>query len=72
MWYTIGHMFDGNKLRQLRQDAGLTQLDLAVAAGMQPQTVNRLEAGKNPHPRVSTAAALAQVLGVTIEDLLTD
>lgn len=70
MWYTIGHMFDGEKLRTLRTEAGMTQVQLAYRADVQPQTINRLETGKQTDPRITTVQAIASSLGCSVEALL--
>ncbi len=49
-------------LRQLRTDRGLTQEELASAAGLSPRTVSDLERGVNQTPRKATAALLADAL----------
>jgi transcriptional regulator with XRE-family HTH domain len=49
-------------LRQLREDKGLTQEELAAAAGCEQTTISQLECGKVRDPRYSTVAALAKVL----------
>ena len=52
-------------LRQLRAEAGLTQEDLAAAAGVSPRTVSDLERGVNLTPRRATAELLADALHLT-------
>ena len=49
-------------LRQLRTDRGLTQEELASAAGLSPRTVSDLERGINLTPRKVTAELLADAL----------
>jgi transcriptional regulator with XRE-family HTH domain len=49
-------------LRQLRTDRGLTQEELASAAGLSPRTVSDLERGINQTPRKATADLLANAL----------
>jgi transcriptional regulator with XRE-family HTH domain len=58
------------RLKRLREAAGLSQQDLAVAAGLSVGMVAQLEQGKRADPRVSTVAGLARVLGVTIDELV--
>lgn len=55
-------------LTVFRVAAGLKQIDLARSAGVCRQTVSRLERGHH-RPEGSTAAALAAVLGVEVEEL---
>ena len=52
-------------LRQLRADAGLTQEELAEAAGLSPRSVSALERGVNLTARKDTARLLAGALGLT-------
>ena len=41
----------GDDVRRLRTEAGLTQVQLAVAAGLDPQSISRIERGEiNPLP----------------------
>ena len=52
-------------LRQLRAEAGLTQEELAAAAGVSPRTVSDLERAINRTPRKATAELLADALQLT-------
>jgi transcriptional regulator with XRE-family HTH domain len=63
-----GDTFAG-RLRELREAAGLTQQQLAERAGMQTNTIARLERAER-EPAWKTAIALAQALGVSCEDFL--
>jgi predicted ATPase/DNA-binding XRE family transcriptional regulator len=54
----------GRLLRQLRDDAGLTQEELAEAAGLSPRSVSDLERGVNLTARKDTARLLADALGL--------
>jgi transcriptional regulator with XRE-family HTH domain len=49
-------------LRQLRAELGLTQEELASAAGISPRTISDLERGINQTPRRATAELLADAL----------
>jgi predicted ATPase/DNA-binding CsgD family transcriptional regulator/DNA-binding XRE family transcriptional regulator len=51
-------------LRQLRAEAGLTQQELAKAAGVSPRAVSDLERGINRTARKDTAVQLAGALGL--------
>ena len=51
-------------LRQLRAEAGLTQEELAEAAGLSPRSVSDLERGINRTARKDTAELLAAALGL--------
>ena len=52
-------------LRQLRAEAGLTQEELAEAAGLSPRSVSDLERGIHAAARQDTARLLADALGLT-------
>jgi transcriptional regulator with XRE-family HTH domain len=58
------------RIKQLREGAGLSQQALATAAGLSISVVTQLEQGNRSDPRVSTAAALASALGVTMDEML--
>ena len=55
----------GQRLRTARLARGLSQAQLARAAGLSSQAVNQIERGVHPAPRFTTIAALARVLDVT-------
>ena len=57
-----------SEMRRLRTEAGLTQAELARAAGLSRQLVGAVEAGRHT-PSVAAALALAEVLGRSVEDL---
>jgi len=58
------------RLRQLRQEAYLTQSELAEKAGLAKATITRLEASEYV-PLVKTVRALATALGVEPRALAT-
>jgi transcriptional regulator with XRE-family HTH domain len=55
----------GERLRETRHKAGLTQAALAEAAGLTQQYVAKIEAGQI-NPTLATMAAVACVLGTEI------
>lgn len=57
------------RLKQLRDEAGLTQQALATAAGLSMSGVMQMEQGKRPDPRLSTVRALAKALGTDLNTL---
>ncbi len=61
----------GERIRQFRQRAGLTQEELTKRAGIGRVTLSRLESGDHS-PRYRTLVALAKALGVSVTDLLVD
>lgn len=52
-------------VKELRERTGLSQRQLAKAAGMDAGTVRRIESGQTRDSRYGTISALADVLGVT-------
>jgi transcriptional regulator with XRE-family HTH domain len=56
--------FDPSRLRDLRHAAGLTQVELALRAGLPPHTVVQYENGHRS-PFASRLAELADALGVS-------
>jgi transcriptional regulator with XRE-family HTH domain len=61
-----------DRLKQLRNAAGLTQQALAYHAGLSIASIIALEAGRTPNPRMKTLKALAKALGVTVDALVTE
>ncbi|HUY51707.1 MAG TPA: helix-turn-helix transcriptional regulator [Streptosporangiaceae bacterium] len=59
-WTTV---LDGHRLRQLRRQHGLSQVELADQAGMSLGTVTRLERQFRASCRCRTLARLAAALG---------
>jgi transcriptional regulator with XRE-family HTH domain len=59
----------GIRLRKLRQAQGLTKVEVAAAAGVTPQYIAKLEAGRND-ATVGLLQCLASALGVRVEKLL--
>jgi transcriptional regulator with XRE-family HTH domain len=58
-------------LKRLRTAAGLTQQQLAVAAGLHASVISQIEQGTNTDPRMSTLMGLADALGVGVADIIT-
>lgn len=61
----------GQRLRRLREAAGLSQARLAELAGVTDATVGHLETGERDLSRLGLGAALAlaRALGTTAEEL---
>lgn len=58
-------------IKTQRQQANLTQEALARKAGIAYSTLAKIERGAIKDPSVTTVAALANVLGITLDELLT-
>ena len=59
----------GKRLRELRQEKGLKQKELASVAGVSVNMISLLERGRRP-PSTKTVVRLAKSLGVTADYLL--
>ncbi len=59
-----------DKLRNLREQKGYTQAELAEAAGITTRTLQYYESGKRYPNNLSIAVKLADLLGTTSERLL--
>ncbi len=66
---SLGRQTLGERLRQFRQSAGLTQEELARAAGVGRVTLIRLEKGEQS-PRFRTLNAIARALEIRLGELL--
>jgi transcriptional regulator with XRE-family HTH domain len=60
----------GMNVKRLREKAGISQQYLATLAGLSMSAVSLVEQGKKPDPRLSTAVAIADALGVTVDELI--
>lgn len=61
-------MTSRNRIKTLREKAGLTQDDVASKLGCTRAAVSHWEQGKRPH--VATLIALARILKTTASELL--
>jgi len=57
-------------LRALREQKGMTQLQLATKARVAQGYVSALEAGQKKNPGIETLKKLAKALGVPVTELL--
>lgn len=55
-------------VRQLREEQGLTQFELAAKAGVSLSSVVNIEASRQ-EPRVSLADKIARALGLSVADI---
>lgn len=58
------------RLREAREDKGVTQEDLADAAGVSKQAVSKIENGGTLKPAMSTMEPIARLLGVNVRWLV--
>lgn len=61
---------NGEKIRLLREEHGLTQLYLATVVGVTTDTISRWENRRYPSIKLENARKLAEALEVPLEDLL--
>jgi transcriptional regulator with XRE-family HTH domain len=62
----------GQRVKRLRNAAGLTQQALAMKTGLSMSSIIHLEAGRTPNPRADTLKALAGALGTSVDVLLSE
>ena len=60
----------GENLRRIRQEKGLTQLQLAKMVGVTQPNIAQYERGSK-QPTIPTASAIAKALGCALSDLAT-
>lgn len=61
---------DGSKIKQLREQQGLTQLYLATAVEVTTDTISRWENKRYPTIKKENGLKLAEALGVDLEEIL--
>ncbi|MGD9485553.1 helix-turn-helix transcriptional regulator [Streptomyces sp. TRM70308] len=59
----------GALLRHARGERSM--VEVALAAGVSPETLRKIETGRAPTPAFFTVAALAGALGLSLDDLAT-
>src|SRR5215469_10461684 len=60
----------GKRLQAARQAAGLTQQNLCQKANLSYSTLAKIERGAIKSPSIFTILAIANVLGITLDELL--
>lgn len=60
----------GRRIDELAERRRLSLYDLAKLSGISAPTIHRLATIRKPDPKVSTLVALAEALGVTVDELL--
>lgn len=56
-------------MKEIREEKGITQIELAKQCGIQQATVSDIERGRVKSPSVDTAQKIAKALGVSIGEL---
>ena len=59
----------GERVLILRRRAGLSQFELAQRADVDPMTISRIESGQKKRLELETAARVARVLDMTLDQL---
>lgn len=59
----------GEKVKKLRKEVGMSQLELSQKSRLDLTTINEIENG-NREPRLKTIWRLANALGVKVADLM--
>ncbi|KQY47296.1 helix-turn-helix domain-containing protein [Cellulomonas sp. Root137] len=57
----------GALLRQARADRSM--VEVALTAGISPETLRKIETGRVPTPSFSTIAAITTALGISLDDV---
>jgi len=57
----------GKRFKQIRKHFGYTQDKMAEIAGIEPQSISKIESGKN-FPLLSNLEKIAEKLGIQLED----
>lgn len=60
----------GKRVRELRKAKGLSQVKLAKLAGIDQTTISLIETGHTPNATARVLSALAQLLGVSVDYLV--
>ncbi|NEA67444.1 helix-turn-helix transcriptional regulator [Streptomyces sp. SID12488] len=62
----------GERLGRLLREArgGRSMGEIAARAGISPETLRKIETGRAPTPAFFTVAALARVLGLSMDELV--
>lgn len=67
----MARYFSGPRLREARKSAGISSEQLAISVGRSFYSIREYEMGRVT-PSVATLAALADTVGRSVDDLLTE
>lgn len=59
----------GNRIKEAREAANMTQTELAEKVGISRVSLSRIETGETPNTSVYTAIRIADALGVSMDFL---
>lgn len=57
-------------LKEIRKKRGISQAELARRTGIPQGVISYIECGRTKNPRVDTMQSIAQVLGCTVDELI--
>lgn len=60
----------GENIKKHRKKLGISQDILSKRANLAFHTIAKIQAGSTPNPRIETVKRIADVLGVTLDDLM--
>lgn len=58
-----------NRLKEIREKAGMTQEELAESSGVARATISFLESGKSTNSQAKTLSAIAKALNRSVSDI---
>lgn len=67
-WKSIAETF-GSNVNRIRKERGITQMDLAIAVGVDQKTIANIEKARKA-TSISVAVLIARELGVGLEELV--
>jgi len=68
--FTEVAMTIGSKIRQFRANNAISQEQFAELAGMTRASVQAIETERNDNPTLENLSAIAQAMGLTIDELV--
>jgi transcriptional regulator with XRE-family HTH domain len=60
----------GSKIKQFRANNAISQEQFAELAGMTRASVQAIETDRNENPTLDNLSAIAQAMGITIDELV--
>lgn len=62
----------GTKIKNLRNDQGMSQKDLGEKSGLSQTYISAIESGKKLNPGIKAIKGIADAFGKTVDDLVKD
>lgn len=57
-------------LKRIRKEKNMTQLDVAVACGMEENAFQKLESARNANPTIKTLLKICRALDIDLSELI--